>query len=120
MSENDFSGKLLMELKSLNKTHSDILATMSLIVLPEIEKRLAHIFLSSDEFTVYKLSDGINSSSDIAKIVDVSRTTIAKWWKKWEENFGIVETSGYKNPYQRKFSIVELAFLLGKLSEDKE
>lgn len=120
MTDTDISDLLLQELHTLNKTHSEILATLLLLAHPEIEKRLSHIFLNPIEFQAYKLSDGKNTSTDIGNLVKVSHTTITNWWKKWEEDYGIIETSGYRNPYKAKYSLVELALLLGKQRDNEK
>ena len=111
---------LMDELKKLNETHTSILSTLSLLVQPEIEKRLSHIFTTPGELLAFKLSDGNTSSADIAQQINVSRTTIANWWQKWEENFSIVETSGYRNPYKAKYTLVELALLFGQSVNSEE
>jgi len=108
------------QLKTLNGTHAQLLATLSIIAQPDIEKRLNHIFLSSAELLAYKLSDGKRSSKEIGDQVDVSHTTITNWWKKWEESYKIVETFGYRNPYKAKYSLPELVNLFGRLETEKE
>lgn len=105
---------LLDELRDLNQTQTEINQTLKVMARSEIEQRLSHIFDGSDEILVYQLSDGDKSSSEIAKYVGVSGTTIARLWNRWEEEFGIVETAGYRKPYRAKSSLEELALLFGK------
>ena len=110
--------EILGELKTLNKYQSELLSLITIFALDEIEKRLSHIFRDSDEFLVYKLTNGENSTVKIAELVNVSSATISRLWQKWDEDFGIAETSGYRNPYKSKYSIVELTLLFGKSQDN--
>ena len=114
MDEKDYHEKILDQLITLNNNQSELVSIFTILVQPEIEKRLSHIFSNPDEFTVYMLTDGKNSSVKISEIVNVSSTTISRWWQKWDEDFHIVETAGYRNPYKAKYSLIELTILFGK------
>jgi hypothetical protein len=106
---------VLDELRTLNQTQKDISFTLKVLARSEIEKRLAHIFKNRDEILIYQLSNGENPSTEIAKFVSITGKSISRLWQKWEEEFGIVETEGYRNPYHGKYSLEELALLFGKL-----
>ena len=120
MDNTEIHKEILEELRDLNKSHSELVSVLSLLAQEEIEKRLSHIFTNSAEFLAYKMTNGENSSADIAKLLGVSHTTIANWWNRWEEDFGIVETYGYRNPYKAKYSLVELALRFGEKKETEE
>jgi len=114
MDEKEYHENILEQLNILNKNQSEIVSILTIFIKAEIEKRLSHIFSNPDEFTVYTLTDGKTSSVKISEFVNVSSTTISNWWQKWDEEFHIVETGGYRNPYKAKYSLIELAILIGK------
>lgn len=120
MDKKDIQEEILGELKSLNRTHSELISLLTIFAQDEIEKHLSHIFSNSKELLVYKLTDGEKSSASIAELVNVSHTTISRWWQKWDEEYGIVETSGYRNPYRAKYTLVELALLFGNSLYDDD
>ena len=114
MENEELLNDLLEELKLLNKTQKDISYSLNILIRSEIETRLKHIFNDGSEILVYQLSDGKRPSSEIAEFLGVSGMTISRLWKKWDDEFGIVETKGYRNPYKAKYTLGELALLFGK------
>ncbi len=109
---------LLEEMKLLNQTQKDISHSLDVLIRSEVETRLTHIFNDGNEILVYQLSDGKRSTSEITKFLDVSRMSISRLWKKWEEELGIVETDGFRKPYKAKYTLEELALLFGKPSKN--
>lgn len=115
MENEELLNKLLDQLKTLSQTQNEISTTLKVLVRQEIEKRLSHIFEDNEEILIYQLSDGKTPTSEISKHVAASTATISRLWQKWEENYGIVETAGYRNPYRAKYSLEELVLLFGRL-----
>ncbi|MDK2979771.1 MAG: hypothetical protein PWQ55_118 [Chloroflexota bacterium] len=113
MENEELLNNIFKELNSWNQTQLEISRSIKILVRESVEKRLAHIFSSPYEFLIYQLSDGQRPSTEIAKLVPISKKTILKIWQKWEE-LGIVETEGYKNPYRAKYSLEELALIFGE------
>ncbi len=104
------------ELKTLNQTQRSINNILKLLVRSEIELRLKHLFKSPEEIIVYQLTNGENTTVEIEKKVSISGTSISRLWQKWEKEYRIVETKGYRQPYWAKYSLEELALLFGKTS----
>ena len=115
----DFNQAILLELKELNNHHSNISTYLQLIAQTEFESRLSKIFSNPEEKKAYELSDGKMTSSDIGKITNQSQIKISRLWQKWDEDLGIVETSGYRNPYKAKYSLIELALHFSESNNDQ-
>ena len=81
-----------MEEKQFKEINRLLTSILTLLVIENYE-RLSEILLkvidSDQKINAYTLTDGINSSTDIAKKVDVVQQTISKWWTEWE-NYGLV------------------------------
>ncbi|MDH5647527.1 MAG: hypothetical protein OEZ01_16070 [Candidatus Heimdallarchaeota archaeon] len=114
MDNSEIFKEILNELKLLNETHGELVTVLSLLSKSEIEKRLAHVFSSSDEMLAYSFTDGNNTTRDVADIVKVSKTTISRWWNKWEEDLNIASQTSDRSPYKKKYSLAELAYYFGK------
>lgn len=114
METNDLLNELLQEFKIFNQIHKEIDDSLKIMARSEIENRLKNIFTNSDEIRVYELSNGENPTTEIEKHVAISASSISRLWKKWEEEYGIVESEGYHNPYRAKYSLVGLALFFGK------
>ncbi len=97
MENEELLNGLLDELRTLNATQKDISHSLQVLARSMTEKRLAHIFDNPDELLVFQLSDGEKSTSDLAEYIGASKMKISRLWKKWEEDFGIVESMGSKN-----------------------
>ncbi|MBW8011014.1 MAG: hypothetical protein FVQ83_07215 [Chloroflexi bacterium] len=96
----------------------DIAASLRALIQPQIESRLSHFFPSSEEMLAYKLSDGTRSTRAISDIVGASHMTIGNWWRKWEEDYSIIESLGKNKPYKAKYSLSKLAIMFGKENND--
>ncbi len=106
--------EILTELEILNKNQSELNMLIQFYLKTEIKENLINVFNKPEELKAFQLTDGNRTSSEIGLLVGKSQKTISDWWKKWESEFGIVETEGYKNPYRSKYSLVELALIFGK------
>jgi hypothetical protein len=80
---------------------------------PNILSSLPHIFNSSTQLKVYLLSDGTLSTRDIGKIVNLSHTTIKRWWDKWSSEFDIVERDEKSGSYKKRYSLADLVAVFG-------
>ena len=61
---------------------------------------------SNNKKRIYELSDGMNSTRDIQKIVGVSPPTITAYWKQWALA-GIVIPAERKGRYKAAFDLKE-------------
>lgn len=50
---------------------------------------------NDDKKCVYEMTDGINTSREIEKSVNVTYRTISNWWNEWY-SYGILEKKGKK------------------------
>lgn len=55
----------------------------------------------------YQLTDGSNSSRDIAEHVSTSHVTVANWQRKWAR-MGLVNRQSERSPYEHIASLEEL------------
>ncbi len=78
------------------------------LVEPLIEDALIDIFDGPQQIRAYELSDGKRSTREIGSLIGVDQKTISTWWRKWKDEFGIVEQTGNRGQYQRQFSFIEL------------
>ncbi len=117
MENEEILNELLKQLKTLNQTQREINLSLKILARSETEGRLTHLFNNPHELIIYQLSNGENPTTVIAKHVPISTQSISKLWQKWEE-LEIVQTKGYRNPYQAKYSLEELALLFGKSFEN--
>ena len=76
------------------------------------------IFKDQKQLLAYTLTDGIKSSRDIGKYLQVSHQTIINWWNEWIDT-GIVEKIGSQGQIKSKYSIIELVTLFGSNKEVK-
>jgi len=114
MENENINQELLKELKILNQIQREINIALKILIRDETESRLSHVFKNEDEVLIYQLTDGERTTSEISKYVSVSSKTISRLWQKWDEDYRIVETSGYRNPYSTKYTLEELAMIIGK------
>ncbi len=110
---------LINELRELNRIHNELLKMISIIIEPEVKKRLNHIFSSPKELRAYRLTDGERTTREIGEMVDVSHTTIANWWKVWEEDYKIAKSRGTRSPYEALYSLPELVMLHGDIESEE-
>ena len=120
MENEELLKEIIEEIKLLNMHQNHICKALQVLARGEVESRLKNIFKDEDEIKVYLLSDGSNTTTEIEKLVSMSPMSISRLWQKWEEEFGIVETKGYRRPYRGKYTLEELAILFGKFFINKE
>jgi len=77
--------------------------------MKEVRHVLNTVLDSLQKRRIYQLSDGDNSSRDIAKSADVSDATVRNYWRVWAKA-GIVEPvkAGTGDRYKRTFDLEEL------------
>ncbi len=88
-----------------NKRIEDLLRILS---QPVIEAAIPSVFKNSKQIRAYELSDGVNSTRQIAEIVGVDQKTISTWWRTWEKEHGIVEKTGIRGQFRRLYSLVDV------------
>ena len=78
--------------------------------------------LDTDEKRIaYQLSDGENSTAQIASVIPVSQMTISNWWRNWLE-LGIVKQTEKYGGRRRKrlISLAEMGIPYPDLPEIRE
>ena len=68
----------------------ELLTWYKLINMPAILDRVDGILDTNEKKSVYQLTDGKNTTREIADQVGVNKNTVSAWWKEWARQ-GIVE-----------------------------
>jgi predicted transcriptional regulator len=81
--------------------------------MKEVSNALRTTLDSAQKIRIYHLSDGENSTRDIAKEANVSDATVRNYWKLWATT-GIVEPikAGTGDRYRHVFDLEELGISL--------
>lgn len=83
----------------------------------KVKEVLINVLNEDEKRKIYHLSNGENSSRDIAEIVSVSRSTILKYWNDWAK-FNIVEPISVQrgNRYKKMFNLDDFGIEVPDLS----
>lgn len=82
----------------------DIRTWVRALVFPVLRKLLLETLDTEQDKAIYSLSDGEQSSRQIAKKVDASHTTIVNLWKEWLK-VGIVKESETPGRFRKIISL---------------
>jgi len=96
----------------------EILKWIRFAGMKEVSNVLSTTLDSPQKRRIYQMSDGDNSSRDIAKAADVSDGTVRNYWRAWAKA-GIMEPikAGTGDRYKRTFDLEELGINVGQLEE---
>jgi predicted transcriptional regulator len=67
----------------------------------------------------YELTNGENSSTDIASRISVSQKTVSNWQKKWSKR-GIADKDGKQSSYEHLISLEELGLECPEIPGENE
>lgn len=98
----------------------EILKWTKITSIPHVKTLLQEILPSEKEKIAYHYTDG-RSSREIAKLADVSLSTVANWWKTWAK-VGIVELVNVRRGKRAKriFSLEEFDIKIPKIGNSKK
>jgi len=97
---------LLKELKEQTKW-------LRFLALPNLKKTFEENFTTKEQRRIYDLSDGENSTNEIAKQLlaegkKVSHMTVYNYWKRWFSLGIVVPSEKYSGRFQKIISFEEL------------
>jgi len=98
--------KILNELKEQTKW----LRVLAIFRLKEIIKEF---LITKEQKRIYELSDGKNSTRDIAKKllaegIKISHQTVANYWKKWSTVGLVIPSEKYPGRFEKVISLKDL------------
>lgn len=100
----------------------DIEKWLKIIAIQEVRDELVDELTNENDDrqkelrTVFHLTNGENSSSEIEKYVSVSRRTVSKWQQKWA-NKGLLEKETKKSPYNSLLNLNEVGIDTPEIEE---
>jgi len=84
----------------------------------ETKQKMIQELDTDDKKIAYQLSDGENSSRDIANKVNVTHKTIQNWWNNWFEAGLVEQTEKYGGGRYKKFcSLTKMGILIPNFEE---
>ncbi len=88
--------------------------------LEKFKDTINKVLKTDEERVTYELSNGINSSRDIAKQINVGKSTVILNWKRWQK-IGIVEESEkYPGRMRHLATLDEIGIELPPILQKKE
>ena len=103
-------------LELMNESNHRIEGLLRILTEPVLLSSLPGIFKDGKQIRAYELSDGVNSTRDIARLVGVDQKTISTWWRTWEENYGVVEKVGVRGQFRKRYTLHDV---LARCSQQK-
>jgi len=82
---------------------------------PLVRERLECTLRTAEERRIYGLTDGLNSTRQIAKAGGVSKTTVGEWHRKWEQEGIVTEVPGSRGKRCKLFSLSEVGMSIAPL-----
>ena len=79
----------------------EILMWLRFMNIPKVYNILETNLDTDEKKIAYNMSDGENTTRDIAKVITPTHTTIARWWKDWYR-LGIAEAIGVQRGKRAK------------------
>lgn len=73
----------------------------------EIKQKMIEALDTDEKKIAYQLTDGENSTTQIASVIPVSQVTVSNWWRNWLE-LGIVKQTE-KFGGKRRIRLISLA-----------
>ncbi|MHA1410593.1 MAG: helix-turn-helix domain-containing protein [Candidatus Odinarchaeia archaeon] len=106
-------------LDNLQKDIMEIKNMLSLLTRKTTTELFLSTLNSDEKILAYSLSDGENTSREIANIVNVSYSTVSRWWREWKM-IGIVQEIQHSGSMRVKklFSLDELGIEIPKIQKD--
>ena len=95
-------------LSAVAESNSQIERLLQVLAQPIVLSTLPHVFRNSKQFRAYELSDGVRSTRQIADIIGVDQKTVSTWWRTWEQNFHIIEKTGIRGQFRKRYEVTDL------------
>ena len=107
-------------LKEISENLKELVKWSKFSVKKELKDIINHNLTTENDLMIFELTDGINSTRDISKLLgNISHMTVVANWKKWYK-LGIVEPSShYQGRFQRICSLEELGVAIPSITEQK-
>lgn len=107
-------------LKEISENLKELVKWSKFSAKKQLKEIINQNLKTENELKIFELTDGINSTRDISKILgNIGHVTIASNWKKWHK-IGIVDPScHYQGRFQRICSLEELGINIPLIPEQK-
>ena len=85
----------------------EIVRLARFVVLPEVRRVAQEKLDSKDKKRVFGLTDGERSVREIARITNVNKDIVSKWWREWQ-SVGLVESVDGRGTRRTTFPLDDL------------
>jgi Fic family protein len=99
----------------------DILKWVKFAGLDNASKVIRRVLDTKQKRLIYNLSDGENTSQEIAKISGVSDYTVRNYWKSWNTH-GIVDPLSVRGGtrYKKTFELEQFGLMTPEITEENK
>lgn len=111
----------MSEIKELIDVAKEILKWTKFSGVEKVRNVLSTLLDTDQKRLIYQLSDGKNGSVEIARITQVSDSTVRRYWNSWFR-LGIVEPLSVRGGtrYIKSFQLEDFGFIIPGVTSDSK
>jgi Fic family protein len=111
----------MSDIKELINISREILKWTKFSSIGKVREILSSILDTDQKRLIYHLSDGENGSVEIANIVQVSDSTVRRYWNSWFR-IGVVEPLSVRGGtrYKKSFDLEDFGFIIPEVKFESE